>query len=86
MTYETKKNVPFFYKAQKKNTKIVPFFYKEQKRTQRSFRSLKNPEKNPKIIPFFYKEQKRMQRSEPGLGIRSFQKNVPLFPFFCVLL
>ena len=44
---------------------------------------------------FFYKECKRTQRTphsliknvkEPGLGIRSFQKNVPFFAFFSVLL
>ena len=39
MTYETKKNIPFFYKKRKRTQRSECFFNKEQKRTQRSFRS-----------------------------------------------
>ena len=50
MTYETKKNVLFFYKERKRTQKNVPFFYKELKRTQERCVLLKRTDAQPWVM------------------------------------
>ena len=62
MTYETKKNVLFFCKEQKRMQRSFRSFIKNRKEHKDRSVLSERTEKKAKNVPFFYKEWKRTQR------------------------